>query len=207
MALITFYGFAGGAAVNLNSSGLGFFGSGAFGTSVAVGQYQDATYITSADGNTGSILVGNVKYINTSGAALGATTLQLNQVPNSNATLNIHFAHTSAVQVRNASLRIYDRVSADNGAVGVVTKVGELIHTSPSTAVIGSGDINWITPSGSTNPVTLANSPGPSGVNALDGVASTYSGVAHDWYVAISASPTTIGSKTAYGLYISLEYL
>ena len=29
----------------------------------------------------------------------------------------------------------------------------------------------------------------------------------HTWYAAISASPLSIGSKTSYGLYVSLEYL
>ena len=29
----------------------------------------------------------------------------------------------------------------------------------------------------------------------------------HTWYVGISASPLSIGSKTQYGLYVSLEYL
>tara|TARA_R100000005_G_C4992791_1_gene199958 strand:- start:1814 stop:2557 length:744 start_codon:yes stop_codon:yes gene_type:complete len=29
----------------------------------------------------------------------------------------------------------------------------------------------------------------------------------HDWYVALSASPDSIGSKTQYGLYFTLEYL
>jgi hypothetical protein len=29
----------------------------------------------------------------------------------------------------------------------------------------------------------------------------------HDWYVALSAEPNTIGSKTQYGLYFTLEYL
>jgi len=52
--------------------------------------------------------------------------------------------------------------------------------------------------------MTLSSSPGtsglrPSGANTLD--------ARHDWYVAISASPDSIGSKTLYGLYISLEFL
>ena len=29
----------------------------------------------------------------------------------------------------------------------------------------------------------------------------------HTWYAALSASPLSIGSKTSYGLYVSLEYL
>ena len=40
---------------------------------------------------------------------------------------------------------------------------------------------------------------------------NTYGGTGlakrHTWYVGISASPLSIGSKTSYGLYVSLEYL
>lgn len=70
------------------------------------------------------------------------------------------------------------------------------------------------------NPLTMTSSPGPSGNNgnATDGTRTkdenwvTTSGTTlriqqHDWYVAMSAKPTTIGSKTDFGLYFTLEYL
>lgn len=42
-------------------------------------------------------------------------------------------------------------------------------------------------------------------------LSGTYGGTGyatdHTWYVALSARPLSIGSKTAYGLYLSLEYL
>jgi len=53
--------------------------------------------------------------------------------------------------------------------------------------------------------VPLANSPGISGFYAQDGN-DGISAVQHDWYLAISAAPNTIGNKTQYGLYFSLEY-
>ena len=73
--------------------------------------------------------------------------------------------------------------------------------------------------------VDLTLTPGPSfsGLNtsadeALDDTVGIYtnwqsnSGEAvrslrHDWYVALSASPESIGSKTDFGLYFTLEYL
>ena len=55
--------------------------------------------------------------------------------------------------------------------------------------------------------VPLAQSPGPSGHYAGDGSANTGQYTQHDWYLAISASPDSIGSKTQYGLYVELEYL
>lgn len=65
----------------------------------------------------------------------------------------------------------------------------------------------------------LTNSPGVSGLNTidtdntLDGVTgatkqgSSHRSMRHDWFVALSSEPVTIGSKTAYGLYFSAEYL
>tara|TARA_Y100001963_G_C6660784_1_gene390331 strand:+ start:26 stop:793 length:768 start_codon:yes stop_codon:yes gene_type:complete len=71
--------------------------------------------------------------------------------------------------------------------------------------------------------VNFTASPGMSGLNtnagepmnatSADGYKNylTKEGAAHragrhDWYVALSASPDSIGSKTSYGLYFTLEY-
>ena len=53
--------------------------------------------------------------------------------------------------------------------------------------------------------VPFANSPGVSGFYAQDGD-NGISSAQHDWYAAISASPTSIGSKTQFALYFSTEY-
>jgi len=53
--------------------------------------------------------------------------------------------------------------------------------------------------------VPLSNSPGNSGVYAGQGLGS-FSSRQHDWYVAISASPSILGARTQYALFVSLEY-
>ena len=132
--------------------------------------------------------------------------------------------------------RIFDRTNKDHPASGVITRVAELLHTSSSYIVEGSGDNTWWgsashtgsdaqgTFIGSKNPsgrlpdgtntvggsgiyVPLAKSPGPSGFYAGNGSANTGQYYQHDWYVGITASPDSIGSKTQYGLYVELEYL
>jgi hypothetical protein len=72
--------------------------------------------------------------------------------------------------------------------------------------------------------LSLTTSPGTSGLNTFSGdtlVAEAADGylnhtskegtahqsTRHDWYLALSASPDTIGSKTNYGLYFTLEYI
>lgn len=65
----------------------------------------------------------------------------------------------------------------------------------------------------------FTNSPGISGLNTIDtdntlaGIpgatkqGSSHRSTRHDWFVALSSEPVTIGSKTSYGLYFSVEYL
>jgi len=207
MATISFYGdSAGPFDVDLYGSGLGFYGAGGFGASVAVGDWQENTYITDGNGVINGPQSNNVKWTHSlSGELSGSNNLPLKYIPNADATLNVRFTHGSAVQVQNAELRIYDRTTITVGASGVTTKVAEIIHTSPSDAVLGSGDLSWITASGDTVPVPLVQSPGISGIAGHG--SSVTPATRHDWYVAISARPDSIGSKTLYGMYVALEYL
>lgn len=213
MATINF--LAGQVAIaNLNGSGLGFYGS-SFGASVQVGSYQDSTYITNSTGTTQGAQVWNTKYIHPNSGALAGTPVNLSGIPNYQATLNINFNHTSAVKTQNAQLRIYDRSNINQPASGVTTKVAQIIHPTVAQTVNGSGDGTWIgeavnpqtgtaTVGGSGIVVNMIASPGASGLRP-NGAATTDTN--HDWYAVISASPDSIGSKTLYGLYFSLEYL
>lgn len=207
-AIISFKALNLGTWKDIASSGLGFYGSGSFGASVAVGAYQDSTYITDAAGAANGGSGNNIKYVaTTSGQVAGGLNLNVLDIPNEYASLNVCFTSTSSVQVRNAELRIYDRVTPANPASGVVTQAIELLHPSLTVSgSLGSGESTWTTPGGVTT-LPLAQSPGISGLEALDGVTSTTPDTQHDWYIALSASPSTIGSKTQYGLYVSCEYL
>lgn len=205
---------------NLSGSGLGFFGAAGFGSSVTVSAYNDKTYITNGAGTIQGAECDNVKFANSgSGYVAGASSgISLTCIPNYQATLQLRFSHDSAVQVSNVKLRIYDRSNVDNPASGVTVKVAELIHPNITQDNSGSGDTVWIgtsvngqtgtaTVGGSGIVVTLANSPGPSGLFAGNGSNSSLSNKVHDWYVAISASPDSIGSKTLFGLFCECDYL
>jgi hypothetical protein len=212
MAEIKFYaanGLGGAFSVDMAGSGLGFFGSGGFGASVAVGAYQENTYITDGAGAVQGPQSNNVKWTHAnSGELSGATNLYLRDIPNGNATLNPRFTHSSAVQVQNVEMRIYDRVSTDVGASGVTTKAYETLHPSAvQSGLLGSGETSWTTPAGSGVTLSLAQSPGESGLYAGNGGSSTRQDDRHDWYVCLSARPDSIGSKTQFGLYFALEYL
>ncbi len=190
---------------NLAGSGLGFYGA-SFGASVAVGAFQTTTFITNSNGTIEGPQVDNLKWThNASGGINGAASVKLINIPNYLATLNIRFNHATAVKTQNGSVRIYDRADIDVPPVGLQARVAEIIH--PDLTQVGdkgSGDTTWIWASGVDNIVPIVSSPGvsgesPSSTNTTDSQ--------HDWYLAISASPDSIGSKTEFALYVTIEYL
>lgn len=205
MASITFYAGEDFTIYDASPSGLGFFGDG-FGVSLPVGTYNSRTFITNAAGTIEGPEVDNVKYSASTSGILGqsGSGVLLREIPNYKATLNIRFEHTSAVKTTNAELRIYDRSNINNGPSGVTCRVAEIIHPDTVQNNNGSGDTTWINAAGSGSPVPLVDSPGTSGLSP-SGIDT--SDTRHDWYVAISPSPDTVGAKTQFGAYVSVEYL
>lgn len=210
--------------LKLGGSGLAFFGTAGFGSSVEVGKYQGTTYVSDGTGAVKGAQAQNVKYLNAGSGILGsaASGLGLRAIPNYQASLNIRFIHSSQVKVQNCELRIYDRVNIKKAASGVTTKVAQIIHPDPvqktytsaggsssANHKAGSGDRTWTTPAGSGVVLSFAQSPGVSGLAAGDGVStlSYRQSKRHDWYAALSASPDSIGNKTQYGMFFSLEYI
>jgi hypothetical protein len=191
--------------LNTGGSGIGFYSS-AFGGSVGVGNYQDTTFITDSNGSVQGEQINNIKWTHpNSGSINGATSVELTKIPNYLSTLNVRFTHSTTVNTQNVKLRIYDRSSINNNPSGVTCKVAELIHPDTVQNNNGSGDTSWLTPRGSSVVVDLAQSPGLSGIYAGGGSAGV-SATQHDWYVAISPSPDSVGSKL-FALYVELEYL
>tara|TARA_Y100000590_G_scaffold38864_3_gene41640 strand:+ start:13007 stop:13516 length:510 start_codon:yes stop_codon:yes gene_type:complete len=165
----------------------------------------------------------------------GGSTAGTSGVPNYYAPLNVRFEHSEAVRVQNCKLRIFDRNDITKHASGVTTQVMEVRHPHPtevhntgsgSLAYRGSDHFGWTSYDAPEAMADLAftASPGMSGLNtsaaevlpseAGDGYmnwltqeGSAHQSTRHDWYIALSASPDSIGSKTDYGLYFTLEYL
>jgi hypothetical protein len=203
MATVEFYANA-LAISHLNGSGLGFY-KNSFASSVNVGEYQDSTFITDSLGLNQGPQVDNIKYTHpNSGSINGLTSVNVLNIPNYLSTLRIRFNHTSPVKTQNAKFRVYDRNNINNDPSGVLCKVYEVIHPSTSqTGNLGSGTSSWITTFGSGSIVSLVASPGTSGIRP-NGANTTDQN--HDWYVAISASPSSVGSKYFAG-YFSVEFL
>lgn len=204
------------AIYHMAGSGLGFYGPG-FGLSVPVGDYQDTTFVTDADGTAQGWQADNIKYDkdplagSQSGAINSASSgVNVLQIPNDFATVNVRFTNDSAVRVQNAQLRIFDRTDISKAASGVTTEVYETLHRNIVAAQDGLGATTWTTFSEATpgQLLTMTASPGASGVGYVGGaVDPAHTNLRHDWYFCLSASPDSIGSKKLYGMYISLEYL
>ncbi len=202
MASIDFYSPNGD--ILISSSGLGFYGNNIFGDSVAVGAYQGLTYVTNSGGITTGPQANNIKWTHAnSGSINGAPNINLLNIPAYQSTLNMRFTHGSAVTIQNARFRICSREDINAGASGVTVQAAEVIHADPSQAVVGSGDSAWIQPSGSGLQLVLVDSPGLSGSYGVSGSVQAFT--RHDWYVNLSVSPNSVGSKyfLAYG---SCEY-
>lgn len=166
----------------------------------------------------------------------GLSSINNNNLPNYLCPLNIRFTNDDPVRVQNCKLRIFDRNNIENSASGVTTYVYEARHPSTSQSKTNlsqrgrdgtDGLLNsWVEfaegvtqiDGETTKDMPMTSSPGMSGLNTntldtdatlgyatRDGI--THSSSQHDWYVAISSEPDSIGSKTNYGLYFSLEYL
>ena len=210
MALIQFIGQGPNSVIqNLSGSGLGFYGSPGFGASVAVSAWQGTTFITDATGTLQGPQCHNTQYLNSASGILDSATsgVPLTEVPNYMCPLNIRFTNSSAVNVQNAKVMIFDRSNINNAASGVHTAVAEVVHPDTVQSNTGSGSKSWqmfsyLTP-GSSMP--LSASPATSGEYGGTQNA-THADTEHDWYLALSASPDSIGSKQNYGLYTYLEY-
>lgn len=214
-------------------SGVGFYGA-AYGISVPVGEYQDTTFVTNANGTAiDQYALNNTKYTSISGVTGFGGAVDNRKMPNYWAPLNIRFTHSEAVRVQNCKLRIFDRLDIAKQASGVTTKVYEVRHPNASSSTSGLvhrgiSDVTahaWkeFDPTEAMSDMLFTSSPGISGLNTSAGeiVPSTeasftswttnqgaaHQSLRHDWYASLSASPDSIGSKTSYGLYFTCEYL
>jgi len=212
-------------------SGLGFYGNG-FNVSVPVNGYQTQTYVTNNNGTAQGVRLNNTAVggaVTSNQVSVNAgTPMDLQALPNMNCPLNLRFSHTSDVRVQNCKLYVFDRVNKENAASGVTTYIYEARHPSntegaslalthrPSTA---GHEWKKFNTAGAGAALDLTASPGSGGLNSTttdtnaavklwtsqDGESHVSS--QHDWYIAISSSPDSIGSKTNYGLFFQLEYL
>jgi len=175
---------------------LGFFGSN-FGFSIQVGAYNNTTFVTRDDGSFNHGQCPNLRWANTSGAFVASELIatELLEIQDDEATIRIRLTTDSAVQTQNAAFRAFDRVSIANAPSGVTIRAAEVSNGDIITR--GSGDVSWTAIAG-----TGALSLDGSGGGAWNPIATQ-----HDFFVALTVTPTSIGEKTSVGFYFETEFL
>lgn len=164
------------------------FANGSFDGAITVGAYNDSTHVESsggADDSSGNT-PNNVKFISAAGgtggdsqADWGDGTEDLDQILDAECTLKITFADASSVAITNHIFYAYDGSTTTAVPTGVTFYAAE------------SGDANWTNAEGSAAALTIT-----------DSSAAT----SHDFYIAVSASPESVGDKTAFALRDELTY-
>ena len=171
-----------GSVVLKTTNSIGFFGS-RFGESVSPGSYQGATVqVHSTGGTVYSGSFPNVKYISSTQCDFGTGTKLLTQVPFEACTLRLRLQSGSLSAVHLPVVKLIAH-SGSNVAIG------------PSNMTVygfKKGSASWTAMSGSAAPLILANETPP----------YTSSGsYIHDYYVGLSASPSTYTKNS-----VSLSY-
>lgn len=204
MATTDFIGLLANQTIqSLSGSGIGFFGAGGFGSSVQVGSWNSSSFITNSAGTTQGPQINNVQYANSaSGVLPGVGATGLLYIPNYQATFNYRLTNPTPVHTQNSYLTVYDgTANLANGPSGLVAMMAEIRHYSQLQNTLGSGSPAWVNVAGTGSVLSLSNSPCTSGIGG--GGPDTQ----HDWFIAISESPSSVGGKSAYNnLYAYTEY-
>lgn len=157
------------------------FAGGTFDDPVQVGEYQDSSHVkddTNSDKSSGNG-PNNTKFISSTEVDIGGGTVNLSSLTDADASLKINFAHGSSVQVTDHIFYAYDGTTTTNGPTDVTFQAAEI------------GDSSWTQAQGSGSAVAVADSA---------------SATSHDFFFAVSASPDTVGTKSAFTLRDELTY-
>ena len=160
---------------------LQFAGAGGFDSKVTVGAYNDSTHVkSSADANdSNGNTPENNKYVSGTTADWGDGVENLNLITDAECALKINFSDAASVEITDAIFYAYDGTTTTAVPTGVTFQAAE------------QGDANWSNAEGSAAAVALA-----------DQAAAT----SHDYFIAVSASPESVGLKSAFAIRVELTY-
>ena len=183
----------GATDVTVGATNIVQFNNDTFNGAIAVNSWNDGTFVATTS-QTGDLTSGktptNNKFISQTGGTAGdsqvdngAGTVDLDATTQGEAALKIVFSDTASVTTSSVTFYSYDGTTSATAATGVDFRCAEV--------TTGSVDIIWTEAEGSGAGMTL-DGQGP--------------GTAHTWYISVTASPTTVGLKTALGMEVELTY-
>jgi len=179
MATFTWY-LQGSSATEIEDTDKLQFANGTFDGKITVDEYNDSTHVKTSIGGdkSASNTPVNVKFISASGGGGGASqadwgdgTEDLDAITTAEATLKITFSDASEVAVEDAIYFAY--------------KTGEATTVGPDDVDFECaevGDTNFTVAEGSGNALELADQATPA--------------TSHHYYIAVSCSPTAVGTKS-----------
>lgn len=150
---------------------------------VVVGEYNDSFHIRTSSGDDsdacGSPHLTNLKYLTSSTVSIdGGSSVDVDTVLTTEC-IRIQFTHGSSVAIENAIFYVYDGTTTTTPPTGVTFQAFE------------QGDTSWTNAEGSASAVDLDNKS---------------SSTEHNFYIGMSASPSSTGEKTNFAGRIELDY-
>ena len=178
----------GSSDTTIDATDLLQFAGATFDSAITVNAYNDSTHVESnvgandSSGNTPN----NNKFVSQSGggggdsqADWGDGTEDIDAILTTECALKVNFAHGSAVAVSGAIFYADDGTTTTAVPTGVDFRCAE------------QGDTNFTEAEGSASALSLDDSA---------------SATSHDYFILVSASPTSVGEKTAFRGRIELTY-
>lgn len=183
------------AWMSVSTNTIVFAGSGGISTPITVGSWQDETHLGSGDPGTdqcGTNHVPNVKYVSGTQFDGGGGTESLNDtnLVATECTMRIEFTDASSVATSNARFYSFDGSTETNEAVGVEAYAFEQ----------GVGASSWTQINDDSGNIGGDNS------GERLALSDQSAGTEHYFYVAVSARPESVGSKTQFDFGIALTY-
>lgn len=197
-----YYGGTGPTWTDISTNTIVFAGTGGITTPVTVGAWNDETHIGSGDPGTdqcGTNHATSVKYISSTqfDSGGGTETISDANLTQTECTLQIVFTDASSVQVTNARFYAYDGTTVTTEAVGVDVVAFENGASATTWTVINDDTVAGALTTGSIG-----------GDNAGErlGLQDSSTATSHTYYIAVSASPESVGGKTSFDFGIALTY-
>lgn len=183
------------AWMDIGANTLVFAGSGGLDTPITVGSWNEETHLGNGDPGTdqcGSNHVPNVKYIQGTQFDNGSGTQTLNDtnLVATECTLRIEFTDASTVATSNARFYSFDGTTETNEAVGIEAYAFEQ----------GVAATTWTQINDDSE-----SKGGDNSTERLD-LSDQSAATEHEFFVAISARPESVGAKTQFDFGIALTY-
>ena len=163
---------------------------------ITVAAWQDGTHLGSGDPGTdqcGTTHVPNVKYVSSTQFDLnggGTETLNDTNLLATECTLRVVFTDSSSVAISNARFYCFDGSTVTDEAVGIEAYAFQQ----------GEGNTTWTQINDDSGNIGGDNS--GERLDLEDQTAATD----HTYYIAVSVSPESVGSKTEFDFGIALTY-